>query len=773
MSMRVVLIIAMIVAGIAPMAITSFYITREAATDLRKSTYALLNADVQGRKAYIEDYIVGIQNLNGAMSQDPTVIDALTDFTQAFSTLASDIGAPPSSDSRRRQLVNRFYEREFLRSVPEVNNDKVPGIKDLLPRSRNAYIAQDLYIASNDYPLGEKDSLVSLGNGTSYDQAHEEYHHLFRDYLKRFEYYDIFLIEPTNGVVVYSVFKEIDFATSLSNGPHRDSGLAKVARDAMTLRPGETATIDFQNYVPSYGSPAAFVASPVYSGDELLGVLAFQMPVNHINSIMSKSDGLGDTGELVLVGADLMMRSQSRFSEEETILRKELNSESVKSALRGETSASLETIDDTNYLSSSSPLSIDGLNWVITGKITTEEAMSSIAALFSKTLLVAAVSAFGVAIFAYLLGLRFFRMLGGDPSKIQQAAEAIGAGDLTENEGDEKCTGAYASIVSMRTKLRSVLEESIHVADQVKSGASQLSSSNVGLSERTEQQAANLEQTASSTEELTSTVKQNAENARSANELAINTRGLATSSGEVANQAVNAMQDISAASVKIADIIGVIDEIAFQTNLLALNAAVEAARAGEQGRGFAVVASEVRQLAGRSASAAKEIKDLIEDSVEKVKDGTRLVQESGGELKQIVEAVTELTDIVGQISTASDEQSVGIEQINQALVHMDSVTQQNAAMVEQAASTSRSMRDQAVTLSSQIGFFSANDDQHQDSLADDTPHKAETGEPKPQDTPPSKESRNWQSPKANVAPDESNVLPIKRASGGEDFWEEF
>lgn len=772
MNMRVVLMLAMVVAGIVPMAITSLVITRQAADNLRESTYGLLTADVLGRKAYIEDYLNNIQNLNGAMSQDPSVIDAMEKFTSAFLSLESDIGAPPASDSRRLQQISRFYERQFLRTMAETEND-VPSLDKVMPKSRNAHIAQDLYIASNDYPLGEKDSLHSLDNGTSYDQVHTDFHHVFRDYLQRFEYYDIFLIEPENGTVVYSVFKEIDYATSLNNGPHRDSGLATVAREAMSLQPGETATVDFSNYVPSYGAPAAFVGSPIFSDNKLIGVLAFQMPVSHINGIMTKDDGLGETGELLLVGEDLFMRSQSRFIEEPTILRNKIESESVKIALRGEDTSTLETIGDIDYLAASSPLSIDGLNWVITGRIEADEAMGSIAALYSKSLIVAALSALGVGLFAYLLGLRFYRVLGGDPSEIKYAADLIGAGDLSGKPNDENSTGAYASIVAMRSKLRSVLEESIYVAEEVKAGATQLSNSNNGLSERTEQQAANLEETASSTEELTSTVKQNAENARSANQLAINTRSLATSSGGVANKAVNAMQDISAASVRIADIIGVIDEIAFQTNLLALNAAVEAARAGEQGRGFAVVASEVRQLAGRSASAAKEIKELIEDSVEKVKDGTRLVQESGGELEQIVEAVTELTDIVGQISIASDEQSVGIDQINQALVHMDSVTQQNAAMVEQAATTSRSMRDQATVLSTQIGFFSTNGVEQSAAASNDDNIASTSVENTRQEPAANAEQRRSPGVKANAANDESNVLPIKRASGGEEFWDEF
>jgi methyl-accepting chemotaxis protein len=235
-------------------------------------------------------------------------------------------------------------------------------------------------------------------------------------------------------------------------------------------------------------------------------------------------------------------------------------------------------------------------------------------------------------------------------------------------------------------------------AGEVFRGAEEISAGNANLSTRTEQQSSSLEETASSMEEMTSTVKQNADNAGQANQLATAARDQAEKGGNVVGRAVRAMTDINESSKKIADIIGVIDEIAFQTNLLALNAAVEAARAGEQGRGFAVVASEVRSLAGRSATAAKEIKDLIQDSVKKVEDGSVLVAQSGQTLEQIVSAVKKVSDIIAEIAAASREQSSGIEQVNRAVMSMDEMTQQNAALVEEATASSKGMADQARAL---------------------------------------------------------------------------
>ena len=242
-------------------------------------------------------------------------------------------------------------------------------------------------------------------------------------------------------------------------------------------------------------------------------------------------------------------------------------------------------------------------------------------------------------------------------------------------------------------------------AEELKSGAEEISKGNISLSQRTEEQASSLEETASSMEEMTTTVKQTADNAGEANRVAIAARQQAEKGGVVAGTAISAMGQINASSRKIADIIGVIDEIAFQTNLLALNAAVEAARAGEQGRGFAVVASEVRNLAGRSATAAKEIKELIQDSVSQVERGSQLVENSGQALTEIVAAVKKVTDIVAEIAAATQEQSAGIEQVNKAVMQMDQTTQQNAALVEEAAAASQAILDQALSLNAIIGKY--------------------------------------------------------------------
>ena len=314
---------------------------------------------------------------------------------------------------------------------------------------------------------------------------------------------------------------------------------------------------------------------------------------------------------------------------------------------------------------------------------------------------------FGVA-FAALFGWSLIRGISSSLGAAIEAADAVAEGDLTRTirvEGRDESAQVLAALAKMQDSLRRVCTQVRNGADGVATACAQIAAGNGDLSARTESQASSLEQTAASMEELGSTVQHNADNARQANQLAQSASTVAIKGGSVVAQVVDTMKGINDSSRKIADIISVIDGIAFQTNILALNAAVEAARAGEQGRGFAVVASEVRSLAGRSADAAKEIKALISDSVQRVEQGTALVDEAGATMSEVVNSIHSVTELMGAISSASSEQSAGVLQVGEAVTHMDQATQQNAALVEEMAAAASSLQTQAHDLVQTVAIF--------------------------------------------------------------------
>ncbi len=388
-------------------------------------------------------------------------------------------------------------------------------------------------------------------------------------------------------------------------------------------------------------------------------------------------------------------------------------------------------------------------------------------------------SVIGIAL-AVVITQGVLRQLGGEPNYAAEIANQIADGDLavdiiTADTGHASSLGAMRE---MRDALVKIVRKVRHGTDEIATASVEIAAGNADLSSRIEMQAASLEKTASSMDELTSTVKQNAENARQANQLAASASDVARKGGEVVSHVVETMESINASAKKIVDIISVIDGIAFQTNILALNAAVEAARAGEQGRGFAVVASEVRSLAQRSAAAAKEIKTLIGDSVEKVEIGSQLVVKAGDTMEEVVASVKRVTDIMTEITIASQEQSAGIELVNSAIIEMESVVQQDAALVEQAAAAAQSLQDQAGELAQMVSIFKLDAGQQVfGHLMDNKDLKLHPGDPgfesQPAPRPASAARRSLPKPAAPPVAKKPANHPTKPSSTAHDGWEEF
>ena len=693
--MKWMLIISMLTAGLVPLIFTGFYALNEAEDALRIKGYDQLRSLGAVKKSEIESYFHQIESQVITLSEDKMIIKMMTEAKDGFHNLNQDLGITPDTLKDYKNDVRSFLDNEFGSKYTKDTGEQI-STGYLLAASDAGIIAQYNYISNNKHPNGSKSLLDDTKDGSRYARIHTENHPIIRNYLEKFGYYDIFLIDNKTGDVVYSVFKEIDYATNIHTGAHKDSGLARVAKAAASARLKNKVFIDdFAQYLPSYGAAASFIASPIFDGNDLVGVLVFQMPVDEINKRLLVKEGLGESGEVYLVGSDNLMRSQSRFSEENTILAQKIESATANAAIAG--GAGVEITPDyrgVNVLSAFSPVSIQGLDWVILAEIDEEEAFRAVDSLRTAILITMVIAVAFILLIAILFVRSVMKQLGADPVEVRVLAEKIAEGDLTlvlGSENAKKRVGVYAAMIAMQHKLIEVVQQIQGNSSQISSAAGQVSDTANSLSEAASEQAASVEQISASVEEMGASISQNSDNSQTTDSIASESAGAAREGGSAVKETVKAMSDI-------AEKITIIEDIAYQTNMLALNAAIEAARAGEHGKGFAVVAAEVRKLAERSQVAAAEISTLTSDSV-------KVAEKAGVLLEKMVPDISKTAELVQEITAASEEQSSGVGQINSAMQQLDKVTQQNAAGSEELAATAEEMQAQSENLQQVVGFF--------------------------------------------------------------------
>ncbi len=581
--------------------------------------------------------------------------------------------------------------------------------------------------------------------------ASEDY---FSRYIQQYGYYDLFLIEP-GGQAYYTVSKEADYKTNMVNGKYADSNLGELVRQVLQTR--QYGVADFAPYAPSNNEPCAFIAAPIIHQGKVEQVIAMQLSLEAINSIMQQRDGMGETGETYLVGPDKLMRSDSFLDPTNHSVKASfanpatgsVDTEAAREALAGRNDAKI--IIDYNgqpVLSDYAPLKIGDKTWAVIAEIDEAEAFAAVnslkwvigivfviglGAIISVALMITRSITQPVTKTVHMLeemakGHLNIRLNMDRADEIGQMAKTmdafadslqnemvaalnkLAAGDLTfDATPHDEADAIRNSLKKTGDDLNTLISDILTATEQVASGSGQVSDSSQSLSQGATEQAASLEEITSSMTEMGSQTKLNAENATQANQLAGQTKTAAEGGNAKMQEMVTAMGEINEAGQNISKIIKVIDEIAFQTNLLALNAAVEAARAGRHGKGFAVVAEEVRNLAARSAKAAKETAELIEGSVEKTKNGTKIAEATSDALAEIVTSVTKVTDLVGEIAAASNEQAQGINQTNQALGQIDQVTQQNTASAEESAAASEELSGQAMNMKEMMSRFTVRD----------------------------------------------------------------
>ena len=594
------------------------------------------------------------------------------------------------------------------------------GFGELNATGRATTTLQDLYIESNPNPLGEKHKLDAAADGSAYSASHARFHPWFRQFLEARGYYDVFLVSP-RGDVVYTVFKELDFATNLESGEWKDSDLAAVFRKARDGAAADTvAFTDFAAYAPSAGAAASFIGAPIVRNGKVLGVLVFQMPIARINQVMQSSAGMGESGETYLVGSDHLMRSDSRFSEESTILKSKVDGETVKAALNGESGA-MEILDyrGVPVLSVFREFGFEGVHWAMIGEIDMAEMLAPVYAMRNVSALIGG----GIMVLVGLVGYFAARGITGPILGMTSSMAKLAEGDhgveiVGTERGDE--LGAMAKSVLVfkenmikakelaaqeaeavkqreaRTRAIDKLtagfdEESSLVLKTVASAATELQSTaasmtataeetsrqSTAVAAASEEASTNVQTVASAAEELSASVSEISRQVSQSAEIA----GKAVADAERTNQQI---QGLAEAAQKIGEVVNLITDIASQTNLLALNATIEAARAGDAGKGFAVVASEVKNLANETAKATEEITGQIAGIQQATKDAVTAIQSIG-------QTIGSINEIASGIAAAVEEQGAATSEIarnvQQAAAGTQEVSSNISGVTEASAST--------------------------------------------------------------------------------------
>jgi len=668
----------------------------------------------ESKKNRIEEYFSQINRQVLTFANDLMIIDAMTGFSKAVTELEQQSQIQNTSSIKKQ--LDSYYSKQFAPKYSDRNNNRSISTSKLLNHlDPVAAYLQLLYIQNNSHPLGSKNNLNIANDDSHYSELHEKFHPHINDFLTQFGYYDIFLVDSTSGRVVYSVFKELDYATSLKEGAYAQSGLGIAFQRANESNKTETFLEDFKPYTPSYEDPASFIATPIFDQGKKVGVLIFQMPIDEINKIMTnnqqwKANGMGDSGESYIVGDDYNARSLSRFLIEDkasylaALSNSGISSDIVNKIKAKDTNIGLQAIRsygakeavsgrsgeyifsdyrNITVLSAYAPLNIHGVKWAILTEINQAEAFSPATILQEKIITTSIILVIVLALISIVIGIIFANLISTPMTKIAQAMKSIahGEGDLTQRL-DQSSNDEIAEIAhffnAFVSRIQEVVKEVAQYSLQIASASEQISITALQTNNNINNQHQQIDNVAAAMNEMAITVASVAENANNAADEAkkgdIQTReggkvieGTISAINELNKNitvAANQVTELERDGQAIGSVLEVIKSIAEQTNLLALNAAIEAARAGEYGRGFAVVADEVRTLASRTQDSTQEIQIMIE----KLQHGT------SASANAMNSSVTLANDTVNHARSGTE----ALENITSAITTIDNMATQIA-----------------------------------------------------------------------------------------------
>lgn len=722
------LIIAFLIFGLAPFAVIGSVLLYESSKEIEKQAFQKLTAVAENKKNSIERYFNTIRDQVTTLAKSTMIIDAMRDFGGTFKTFREENAVTPANITPMKSELTKYYKDQFAVEFAKQNNGANADVDKLYSALDDDSIAlQYYYIQANQNPIGKKDKLDKANDQSVYSKFHAKYHPAIRDFLEKFDYRDIFLVDPKTGDIIYSVFKEPDFTTSLLDGPYSETNFGEAFRKALQLEQGEFAFIDFKQYLPSFNAPASFIATPIFDGGMMTGVLIFQMPLDRITQVMSERAGLGKTGESYLVGSDSLMRSDAYLDKKNRSVAAsfrnpeigKVDTDATKAAIAGGTGTAVIT----NYLgnpvlSSYTPVDILGLKWALLAESNTAEAFEAKRQMVHLILLVGLAGLAGIGVLGYFYARSFSRPITGMTDAMRHLAggnievevPAIGRKDeigemasalqiFRENalaktamaeehsKNEERlCKQKEEATKEVRDfmgRIGQIVETVTTAVAQVNASSKSMADIAIETKNRTKAATAgsndasqNVQTVATAAEQLSGSINEISRQVSTSAEIA----GRAVQNAKQTDDQIQSLVQIAS---NIGEVVNLIADIAKQTNLLALNATIESARAGEAGKGFAVVASEVKDLASQTAKATEQISAQISDIQNATKDAVSAIGSISG-------IISEMDHITSGISAAVEEQTAATQEIARAIDRAASGTEQavhNIQAVDEAADT--------------------------------------------------------------------------------------